>query len=115
VPPPPSASTDQQTPGDGHDVLLQAVVRPDHRGRTHPDPRADPPTQALDTTNMPTERLRQVGPDTDRIPLVADTDRIPTDRIPVVPVAVDDAPAARGENALTFPAGRRADVEVRSS
>jgi O-antigen/teichoic acid export membrane protein len=63
-------------------VLLQAVVRPDHRGRTHPDPRDDPPTQALDPANARTECLREVGPDevgpdTDPIPVVTDTDRIP--------------------------------------
>jgi O-antigen/teichoic acid export membrane protein len=46
-----------------------AVVRPDHRGRTHPDPRADPPTQVLDPANARTVRLPSVVADTVRIPI----------------------------------------------
>jgi hypothetical protein len=52
----------------GNVVLQQAIVRPDHLGRTHPDPRADPPTVVLDPSRAPTEELQQVGPDTHRIP-----------------------------------------------
>jgi O-antigen/teichoic acid export membrane protein len=46
-------------------------VRPDHRGRTHPDPRADPPTEAFDPANARTECLHEVSDDTDRIPRIA--------------------------------------------
>lgn len=49
-------------------------MRPDHRGRTHPDPRADPPTQAFDPANAPTVRLPPVGTDTVRIPTVHNAD-----------------------------------------
>jgi O-antigen/teichoic acid export membrane protein len=45
-------------------------VRPDHHGRTHPDPRADPPTQAFDPANAPTVRLPSVVAATVRIPTV---------------------------------------------
>ena len=72
-------------PGTG--VLHQATVRPDHRGRTHPDPRLDPPTEAFDPGNARTERLREVADD--------------TDRFPAVPAAVPQVPAE--------PAGRRSD------
>jgi hypothetical protein len=51
-------------------VLQPAIVRPDHFGRTHPDPRADPPTVVLDPSRARTEELQQVGPETHRIPAV---------------------------------------------
>jgi hypothetical protein len=54
-------------------VLEAATVRPDHFGRTHPDPRADPPTVVLDPSRATTEELQQVAPETPetrRIPAV---------------------------------------------
>jgi hypothetical protein len=61
----------QSTPTAPGDLVLQAaVVRPDHFGRTHPDPRADPPTVVLDPSRARTEELQQVGPETHRIPAV---------------------------------------------
>jgi O-antigen/teichoic acid export membrane protein len=53
-----------------HPIPHPAIVRPDHRGRPHPDPRADPPTQAFDPANAPTVRLPAVVADTVRIPHV---------------------------------------------
>lgn len=50
-----------------------AVVRPDHFGRTHPDPRADPPTVVLDPSRARTEELQLVAaetPETQRIPVM---------------------------------------------
>jgi hypothetical protein len=52
----------------GNVVLQQAIVRPDHLGRTHPDPRADPATVVLDPSRARTEELQQIGPDTHLIP-----------------------------------------------
>ncbi|TQM45630.1 hypothetical protein [Pseudonocardia cypriaca] len=63
-----STSTAPTAPGNV--VMQQAIVRPDHFGRTHPDPRDDPPTVVLDPSRAPTEELQQVGPDTHRIPTV---------------------------------------------
>jgi hypothetical protein len=60
----------QSTPTAPGELVLQAVVRPDHFGRTHPDPRADPPTVVLDPSRARTEELQQVGPETHRIPAV---------------------------------------------
>lgn len=53
-------------------VLEAAIVRPDHFGRTHPDPRDDPPTVVLDPSRAPTVELEipQVVPETHRIPVV---------------------------------------------
>ena len=51
-------------------VPRPAIIRPDHRGRTHPDPRADPPTQVFDPANAPTVRLPYAVADTVRIPIV---------------------------------------------
>jgi hypothetical protein len=75
----------------GNVVLQQAIVRPDHFGRTHPDPRDDPPTVVLDPSRAPTEEIQQVAPETRRIPTVgagpeaADPDsEADTDGIPVV-------------------------------
>jgi hypothetical protein len=69
----------QSTPTAPTKVVLQpATVRPDHFGRTHPDPRDDPPTVVLDPSRARTEELQQVGPETQRIPdSEADTDGIP--------------------------------------
>jgi hypothetical protein len=87
-------------------VLQQAIVRPDYLGRTHPDPRADPPTEILDLSGARTAELHQVGPDTDPIPVVGPDSATDPDtaRLPIVeadpgaraePVAGDgDAPAA---------------------
>ncbi|GAA1322549.1 lipopolysaccharide biosynthesis protein [Pseudonocardia xinjiangensis] len=47
-----------------------ATVRPDHDGRPHPDPRADPPTHAFDPSAAPTVRLPAVVADTVRIPSI---------------------------------------------
>ncbi len=46
-------------------------MRPDHSGRTHPDPRDDPPTQAFDPADARTESLHEVAVDTIAIPRVA--------------------------------------------
>jgi hypothetical protein len=51
-------------------ILQAAIVRPDHFGRTHPDPRDDPPTVVLDPSRAPTEELQVVVPETHRIPTV---------------------------------------------
>jgi O-antigen/teichoic acid export membrane protein len=66
-----------------HPIPRPAIVRPDHRGRTHPDPRADPPTQAFDPAtqafdpaNAPTVRLPAVVADTAQIPSVHGGGRI---------------------------------------
>jgi O-antigen/teichoic acid export membrane protein len=65
-------------------VLQPAIVRPDHLGRTHPDPRADPPTLVLDPSGAQTTELHKVGPDTDPIPVIpAEPD---TARLPIVEV-----------------------------
>ena len=56
-----------------------AIVRPDHDGRPHPDPRADPPTEVLDPSAAPTVRIPSVVAETVRLPsVVADTVRIPS-------------------------------------
>ncbi|WP_142060939.1 lipopolysaccharide biosynthesis protein [Pseudonocardia kunmingensis] len=89
--PRPAASTSGRS---GRGVLHQATVRPDHRGRTHPDPRDDPPTETLDPANARTERLREVADDTDRFPVVTAE---PPD---AAPEAAEAPPA---------PAGRRSD------
>jgi hypothetical protein len=66
----------------GNAVLQPAIVRPDRLGRTHPDPRADPPTEVLDVSGARTTELHVVGPDTDPIPVIpSDPD---TTRLPVV-------------------------------
>jgi O-antigen/teichoic acid export membrane protein len=59
-----------------HPIPRPAIVRPDHRGRTHPDPRADPPTQAFDPANARTVQLPAVVADTVRIPTVHNGGRI---------------------------------------
>jgi hypothetical protein len=65
-------------------VLQPAIVRPDHLGRTHPDPRADPPTLVLDPSGAQTTEIHEVGPDTDPIPVIpAEPD---TARLPIVEV-----------------------------
>ncbi|GAA5117520.1 lipopolysaccharide biosynthesis protein [Pseudonocardia adelaidensis] len=64
-------------------VLEAATVRPDHFGRTHPDPRADPPTVVLDPSRARTEELQQVGPETPE-----------TSRIPVAPEAAEPDPSS---------------------
>lgn len=83
-------------------VLQPAIVRPDVFGRTHPDPRADPPTVVLDPSRARTEELQQVGPETPHIPTPAgapqDTAADPdseadTDGIPVVAHPADDGRA----------------------
>jgi hypothetical protein len=63
-------------------VLQAAIVRPDHFGRTHPDPRADPPTVVLDPSRAPTQELWQVGPETHRIPVIG---AVPERAEPAVP------------------------------
>jgi hypothetical protein len=63
----------------GNVELQQAIVRPDHLGRTHPDPRADPPTVVLDPSRARTEELQLVGPETHRIPAVAAGDDADSD------------------------------------
>ncbi len=50
--------------------MLAAIVRPDHLGRTHPDPRDDPPTVVLDPSGARTDELQLVVPDTHRIPVI---------------------------------------------
>jgi hypothetical protein len=71
----------------GNLVLQPAIVRPDHLGRTHPDPRADPPTEVLDLAGARTTEIREIGLDTDRIPVIdPDPD---TARIPVVEADAD--------------------------
>ncbi|GAA0927157.1 hypothetical protein GCM10009559_12790 [Pseudonocardia zijingensis] len=52
-------------------VLQPATVRPDHFGRTHPDPRADPPTVDLDPSRLRTDEIPVVVPETRRIAAVA--------------------------------------------
>lgn len=83
-------------------VLQPAIVRPDVFGRTHPDPRADPPTVVLDPSRARTEELQQVGPETPHIPTIAgapqgaapDPDsEADTDGIPVVAHPADDGRA----------------------
>lgn len=68
-----------------------AIIRPDATGRTHPDPRADPPTQVLDLVEARTVQLPVTPADTAQLPLVepAVTDA------PVQPPA--DADAHRGD------------------
>jgi O-antigen/teichoic acid export membrane protein len=61
---------------DRNPIPRPAIVRPDHRGRTHPDPRADPPTQALDPANARTVRLPVIVADTVRIPTMHNGGRI---------------------------------------
>jgi O-antigen/teichoic acid export membrane protein len=65
-----------------HPIPHQAIVRPDHRGRTHPDPREDPPTQAFDPANAPTVRLPAAVADTVRIPTVHNGGRIARPEVP---------------------------------
>ena len=65
-------------------VLQPAIVRPDHLGRTHPDPRADPPTLVLDPSGAQTTELHEVGPDTDPIPVIPAEPE--TARLPIVEV-----------------------------
>jgi hypothetical protein len=65
-------------------VLQPAIVRPDHLGRTHPDPRADPPTLVLDPSGAQTTELHEVGPDTDPIPAIPAEPE--TARLPIVEV-----------------------------
>jgi len=70
-------------------VLQPATVRPDYFGRTHPDPRDDPPTVVLDPSLAVTEEIPVITPETHRMPAAglpvaeqaidpdADTDGIP--------------------------------------
>ncbi|OLT08595.1 hypothetical protein BJF90_44960 [Pseudonocardia sp. CNS-004] len=61
----------QSTPTAPRDAVLEpATVRPDYFGRTHPDPREDPPTVVLDPSGAPTEEIPVVGPETEHIPAV---------------------------------------------
>jgi hypothetical protein len=63
-------------------ILQAAIVRPDHFGRTHPDPRDDPPTVILDPSRAPTEELQQVVPETHRIPTVQGDSAYPASAYP---------------------------------
>jgi hypothetical protein len=88
----------QSTPtASGSAVPNPAIVRPDFFGRTHPDPRADPPTVVLDPSGARTDELQLIAPETHRVPSMggdrgadpdADTDGIPV----VMPEGVGGAP-----------------------
>jgi hypothetical protein len=73
--------------------LSPAIVRPDRMGRIHPDPRADPPTQALrrGDDDPPTDQLPRIGVETTRIPTVGPTGG------PTVGAEATENPAADGE------------------
>jgi hypothetical protein len=95
------------TPNVTGDAVLQpAIVRPDRLGRTHPDPRADPPTVVLDPSRARTTELHQVGPDTDPIPVIPSEPD--TARLPIVETdsGSDSAgpPAAGGGHAVALAA-----------
>ncbi|OLT20680.1 hypothetical protein BJF78_35215 [Pseudonocardia sp. CNS-139] len=94
------SATSESGAGDAvtRKLMGPAVVRPDHRGRTHPDPRADPPTQAFDPANAPTVRLPPVVADTVRIPTVHNAGRIAATDTPPADTGLHDgsrSPSAR--------------------
>jgi hypothetical protein len=87
--------------------LQPAIVRPDVLGRSHPDPRADPPTEVLDPAGARTTELHQVGPDTDPIPVIPRD--AATSRLPVVDAGADAGPEpVDGGGAASRPAGAHA-------